>query len=145
MRQDFAVGGRLEQAAHVFQLATQLVGIDDVTVVGQGEIARVVPEEEGLDVFDTAPARRRITHVADGAIARKLGQMRSVEDLGHQAQALDAAQLAVLSHGDDATAFLSPVLERMQGVIGQFGGMGNAPDAKHPAFLVKTADHLPRK
>ncbi len=83
--------------------------------------------------------------MADGAIARKLGQMGAVEDLGHQAQALDTAQLTVLAHGDDATAFLSPVLERMQGVIGQFSGMGNSPDAKHTAFLVKTSYHIPRK
>ena len=105
----------------------------------------MVPEEEGLDVFDPAAARRRITDVADGAIARKLGQMRAVEDLGHQAQALDTAQLTVLAHRNDATAFLSPVLERVQGVIGQFSGMGNSPDAKYATFFVKTADHFPRK
>ena len=145
VRQDFAVGGRVEQAAHVFQFSTQLVGVDDVAVVGQGEIARMVPEEEGLDVFDPAAARRGVADMADGAVARELGQMGAVEDLGHQAQALDTAQLTVLAHRNDATAFLSPVLERVQGVIGQFSGMGNSPDAKYATFFVKTADHFPRK
>ena len=53
--QDLAVGGRLEQAALVFEVAAQQLRIDDIAVVRQREIARVVAEEERLDILMPPP------------------------------------------------------------------------------------------
>ena len=115
--QDLAVRGRLEQAAAVLQVAAQLRGIHQVAVVREGKVARIVVEEERLDVLDAAAARGGIAYVADGHLAGQRGDFRFVEDLVHQAFALDAAQHAVFSAGDDAATFLPPVLQGVKSVI----------------------------
>lgn len=56
VRQDFAVRGRLEQAPLVLEVNTQQRRIDDIAVVRQREIARVVAEKERLHVLDATTA-----------------------------------------------------------------------------------------
>ena len=135
--QDLAVGGRLEEAALVLEVLAQQVRIDDVAVVRQGEVTRIVAEEERLHVLDAAASGRRVAHVADGHAAAERRELRLVEHLGHQTAPLDAAQPAVVTHGHDAGPLLPAVLQRMQAVVGQRSGIGHAVDAEHAALLVQ--------
>ena len=43
------------------------VGIHQVPVMGEGKSAGLGVEEEGLDVFISAPSSRCIAHMADGS------------------------------------------------------------------------------
>ena len=54
----FAVGGGLEEAAVVLEIPAELRGVHEVAVVGEGEVAGVVVEEEGLHVLYGAGSGR---------------------------------------------------------------------------------------
>ena len=137
--QNLAVGGRLEEASLVLEILAQQLRVDDVAVVRQGEVARVVAEEEGLDVLRTAAARGRIAHVADGHAAAQGGELRLVEDLGHQSGSLDAAEVLPGVDGHDAGALLPAVLQGVESVVGQRGRIGHPVDTEDAALLVQLA------
>ena len=134
----------MEQAAFVFEVAAQQLRIDDVAVVRQREIARVVTEKERLDVLNAAAAGRGVTHVADGHRTFQGRQLLFVENLGHQSLALDAAEGAVLIHRNDAGTLLPAVLQGVEAVVSQRRGVRHPVDAEHPALLVQfaVADHF---
>ena len=142
--QDLAVGGRLKQAALVFEVAAQQLRIDDIAVMRQREVARVVAEEERLDILHAAASGRGVTHMADGRGTFQRGEFRLVENLRHQPSALDAAERAALVHRDDAGPLLPAVLQGVETVIGQRRGVRHSVDAEHPALLVQftVADHF---
>ena len=127
----------LKEAAAVFEVEPQLGRIDDVAVVGQREVARVVVEEEGLDVLQAAAPRRRVADVADGHAALQPGELLALEDLRHEPAALVAAKLARVIDADDTAPLLPAVLQRMQPVVGQRGGLLGTVDAEHAALLVE--------
>ena len=87
--------------------------IDDIAVMGQGKIPRLVTEKERLDILDTTTAGRRIADVADGHRTGQRSQFGFIKNLLHQALALDAAQGPVLPAGYDAAAFLAAMLQGM--------------------------------
>ena len=66
MRKNLAVRRRLEKASPVLQIFSQLRGIHDIAVVGQGEIPRIMSEKERLDILDTSASCRGITDMSDG-------------------------------------------------------------------------------
>ena len=136
--QNLAVGGGLEQAALVFEVGAQQGRIDDIAVVRHREIARIVAEQERLDILDAAASGRRIAHMADRHVAAQRGELRLVEHLRHQSVTLDAAEYAVVRRHDSGP-LLSAVLQRMQTVIGQRRGVRHAEDAEHPALLMQLA------
>ena len=134
--ENLAVGGRVEKASAVLEPQFQLARIDKVAVVREGEIARIVVEEERLHVlYATAPGRR-IAHVAYGHVARQRGQAPLVEDLGHEALALDMAERTVV-HGDDTATLLSAVLQGVQAVICESGRIGHPEDTENAAFVMQ--------
>ena len=135
--QNLAVRRGLEQTALVLQILAQQARIDDVAVVGQREIARVVTEQKRLHVLDTAASGGRIAHMADGRISLERRQFRLVEHLGHQSAALDAAESSPFVDGHDTRALLSAVLQRMQAVIAQRCSVGHPEDAEHTALLMQ--------
>ena len=144
VRQDLRIGGGLEEAAAVLEVFAQLGAVHDVAVVGKGEVAAVVAEEEGLYVVESAAARSGIPHVAYGAVTLERGQFGVVEHFGHEAEALYPLQPPVIVRGHYSAAFLTPVLQGMEAVVCQFSGIGNAPDGENAAFFVYVAvlDHF---
>ena len=77
MPQDFAVGGGAEQDFAAAHRRFQLLGIDDVPVMGDGVVVPVLMEGERLDVVRFPPAGRPVPDMADGAAPR----MASRDDL----------------------------------------------------------------
>ena len=65
MGQYLAVRSRLEERASVLQIFAQLLGVDEVAVMGKSEISGTVPEQERLHILDTAATRRRVANMAD--------------------------------------------------------------------------------
>ena len=128
----------------VFEIFAQEFRVDDIAVVRQGEIARIVTEQERLDVLHPAASGRRVADVADGHRALQRGEFLLVEDLGHQASALDAAERTLFIHRDNPGTLLPAVLQRMESVIGQRSSIRHPVDTEDPALLVQfaVADHF---
>lgn len=110
--------------------------------MGQCEITGIMSEHERLHILDATAAGRGITHMTDGHIAFKRGKVVIVEDLRHQAQALDAAQLFFFIDSNDSAAFLTPVLGGNAAVICDFRSIRYAPNAEYAAFLMKSVESL---
>ena len=142
--QNLAVGSRLKQASLVLEMAAQQFRIDDVTVMRQCEIARIVAEKERLDILHAAAPGRGIAHMADSRRPFQGSKFLLVENLGHQPLALDVAEGAVLIHRDDAGTLLPAVLQGMKAVVSQRRGVRHPVDAENPALLVQfaVADHF---
>ena len=97
----------------------QQIRVDDVAVVRQGEVARIVAEKKGLDILQTTASGRRIAYVTDSHRTVKRGEFLLVEDLGHQSAPLDAAELSLVVDRNDTGPLLPAVLQGVQPVIGQ--------------------------
>ena len=125
-------------------MAAQQLRIDDVAVVRQREIARVVTEKERLDILHAAASGSGIAHMADSRRPFQSSKFLLVENLGHQSPTLDAVKSAVLIHRDDAGPLLPTVLQGMKPVVGQRRGVRHPVDAENPALLVQfaVADHF---
>ena len=94
---------------------------------------------QGLGVAAHRRAAGGIPGVADGHLpAAQLVQGIPVKDVGHQAQVLMHLDDAPVVDGD-AAAFLAPVLQSIQGHVGDRGDVLVLPggiDAKDAAFFV---------
>ena len=74
MQDDLAVNGGLEDGTFGFQFVAQEVGIDQIAVMPDGDLAAHAIGHDRLRIFQRARAGRRITDVPDGAGARQLGR-----------------------------------------------------------------------
>ena len=136
--QNLAVRRGLEQTALVFEVGAQPGRIHDIAVVRQREVARIVAEQKRLHVLDAAASRCGIAHMTDGHVAPERAERFLLEDLRNEPFALDAAENSVV-HAHDAGSLLSAVLQGMQAVVGERGGVRHPVDAEHPALLVQFA------
>ena len=112
------------------------VGIGDPSDSG-GAHQHVLNEfsaAERLRIPEVARASRRIARVADCHVADQIVQDRAGENLGHEAHALVLAELLAVA-GDDARALLAAVLQGVEAVVGEFGGVGMAVNAKDAAIM----------
>lgn len=103
----------------------------------KGEIAGIVTEKERLDIVQTATAGGGITDVAHGHGALQSREICLVEYFRHKTFAFDASEIPVIIDGNDTAAFLAPVLERMESIIDQIGGIRNPINSEDAAFLAK--------
>lgn len=135
--QHLAVRRGLEQAPLVLEPAAQQVRIDQIAVVGQGEVPREVAEQKGLHILDPPAPRSRVADVSHGHAPLERAQVGLVENFRHEPFALDAAQRPGVVHAHDAAPLLPPVLQGVQPVVGEFGGARNPEDPEHAALLVQ--------
>ena len=139
MKNDLAVDGGFEDGALGLEFVAQQVGIDEVAVVADGDLAAGAVGDDGLGVFEGAGAGGRIADMADGAGAGQFGEFLFVEDLGDKAHAVMALELAFLVAGDDDPgAFLAAVLQGIEPEKGDFGRVRMAEDGKHAALILRT-------
>ena len=104
--------------------------------MAQSHVAVMEAEDERLDVVRGARAGRCVTHVADGAIALQSFDFALIaEHLGEQAESAMTDEMTVIV-GDDAGAFLTAMLQRVQAKVGQRGGRADMIYAEHTAFLM---------
>ena len=76
----------------------------------------------------------------DAGVAHQPVEHVAGEDLRHQPHApVDVEGLAV--GRDDARALLPPVLEGVEAIVGQFGGIRMPMDAKDPAVMLRMVLH----
>ncbi len=133
---ELGVGGGLEDGAPVLKGGAQLVGVDQVAVVGYGQGALDVLEGQGLGVLPAAAAGGGVAHVAHGHGAPQLVQNFRGEHLSHKAQVLVKGHLTVLN-GGDAAGLLSPVLEGKETIIDGAGAVtGGVQHAEDTTFLM---------
>src|SRR5437867_6442606 len=70
----------------------------------------------------------------DGHLADQVVQHVYIENLRDQTHSLELAELPAVT-SDDAGAFLPAVLEGVQTVVGQLGGVRVTVDAEHPTVM----------
>ena len=140
MQDDLAVHRGLEDGTAGLELLAQLGGVGQVAVVADGDAPLGAVHGQGLGIDDVRRTGGRIAGVADGRVAHEPVQHIAGEDLRHQAHApVDVEGLAV--GRDDARALLSAMLEGVEAVVGQFGGIRMPMDAKDPAVMLRMVLH----
>ena len=153
---DFAVGGGLENGAFAFQFVAQDVGVDEVAIVRDGELAAEAIDDKGLGIFHRARSGGGITGMADGPLALQTLQFRlpkNLRDKAHVAMQLEGRAGAVA--GDDTGALLPAMLEREKPVISEHGRIRMTEDGEDAALVHRIGrlrrwkkfvlDHRPRK
>ena len=102
--------------------------------MGDGELAAFAVAGQRLGVAQVRGAGGGIARVADGHVADEIVQDFAVENLRDQPHALVFAELAAVAR-DDAGAFLAAMLQGVEAVIRQLGGVGMAVNAKDAAIM----------
>jgi hypothetical protein len=95
---------------------------------------------QGLGIAQVRGAGGRIAGVPKGHAAHQPVQHVAIEYLWHQAHPLVDAELAAVRRHDPG-AFLSPVLERKEAVVGKLRGIGMAIDPKYAAIMFRSVLH----
>ena len=134
VQDDLAVAGGLENGAARFEFIAETGGVGEVAVVADGDLAAGAIHDERLGVLDGGTARGRVADVAKGKVAGQGAEDVLVEHLRNEAHALVGAQVNAVGRRD-AGAFLAAMLERVQAVIRQFGGIRVAVDAEQTAVM----------
>ena len=107
----------MEDGAAQFQLGSQLKGIAQIAVVGQGQLSLHVVHHHRLTVGLIGAAGGSVAHMTHrhGAL-RKFFQLLPGEHLVHRTQIpMGGKHTVVIDH--NAAALLSPVLQGVQAVI----------------------------
>ena len=78
--------------------------------------------------------------MAHGNLAYQVMEHIAIEDLRHQPHsAMDMEAFAV--RRNDASALLTPMLERIQAIIRQLGGVGMTIDPEHATVMFRIVLH----
>ena len=121
----FAVGGGVEDGAALLQPVSQLIGIGQIPVVGQGHPAFMVIDDDGLSVALAVGAGGSIADVShDDVAGPQLFDALLWENLVDQPLVAIGGKHPVIIDRDPR-ALLPPVLEGKQPVIGQRGHIGS--------------------
>ena len=108
--------------------------------MGHGNLpAQTIPGQR-LGIAQIAGAGRRVAGMADGHVAHQIVQDLAVKDLGHEPHALVFTELLAVA-GHEARAFLAAMLQRVQSVIGQLGGIRMPEDTEHTAVMLGVILH----
>jgi len=114
------VCGGGEVVALLLKLLAQLPGIDDITIVSQGEPACWALDYDRLSVTGAAGASGGISVMSDGDIATELAQYRFIEGLGDQPHLGVIVNMLPIGGGDAGT-LLAAVLEGIEAEEGEPG------------------------
>src|SRR5699024_3122318 len=140
MRQNFRIGGCLEDCSVIFQCLPEPHSVHQVAIMGEAEVTAMALEQERLYVGQLAAARRRIPHMPDGM--RELAQGDQLilgQRLGQKPHAAGAEQiLAVCTY--DACTLLSPVLQAVEADIRQFACALMIPYSEYSTFFIQSTD-----
>src|SRR6478609_6087416 len=120
MKDDLAVGRCLEDGTFALEFVAQDIGVDQIPVMSNRELAAKAIDHEGLRVFDRARAGRRITRMPDRARPLEPCQFVLTEHLRNQAHiAMQLKGRARSVGGHDARAFLPAMLKSEKSVVRQ--------------------------
>ena len=131
---DLRVGRAPEVDSLVAQAVVELDRVDQVSVVGEGQLAAVVAPDR-LGVLPGAAAGGRVPDVADRHRAGQRPELLLVEYLGDEAGIADRRDVATLA-GRDPGRFLPPVLECVEAEVGESGYVpAGSVYTEHPALV----------
>ena len=136
MQQHLGVAGRPEDGSLADEFVAQLLRVDEVAVVADGDLAVRAVDQEGLRVLELALSGGRVADVPDRRRPEQPGEgplVERVRDVAHLARG--AEPLAVAR--DDAGALLPAVLEGVQPEIGEVGRLGMVVDAEDAALVAE--------
>ena len=103
----------MENRAVFFEGFAEFVGVREIPVMDEGEIALDMPHDEGLDIVGILSARGGIAHVPDGDVSLpELVEGSLVENLRNEPVSFFQTEYAVVGEGD-SRAFLTSVLQRL--------------------------------
>ena len=114
MKNDFRIGGRLEDRAVLHEIAAQGHAVGEIAVVGDGETARAQLGEQRLDIAQDRLARRRIAHMADRRAAGQALDRRGAREMFADQTETAFGIESVTVEGDDAGRFLAAMLQGVQ-------------------------------
>ena len=138
---DLGVRRRAERDAGGAQLGVQLDRVDEVAVVRERDLA-AVGAPDGLGVLPRVGAGRRVADVADRHVAAQRAQLLLVEHLVDEALVAHRHDVAALGYGD-ACGLLAPVLQRVQGEVGETGDIRpRGLDTEHAALVARSVTEV---
>ena len=130
----------MEDCTREFELVAQDIGVAEVAVVCERQLALLVVDGERLTVAAARRSRRAVAHMTDGH--RALGEARedfARKDVVDESEILVRGKDAVVVHGD-AAALLAAVLQRVESVIRHRGDVRrlgeNAPNTPHSSCML---------
>ena len=136
MQDDFGIARSLKNGPVRFKFGAQFRCVGNVAVVGDRDAALIALHREWLRItFHRIPGRR-ISGMADGERARQRLQDFVGENIGHVAHSLFGVDALAVA-GGNAGAFLAPVLQRVQGEIGELRCFRMAVNGRYAALLVE--------
>ncbi len=129
----------LKMAPSASSSSRRMVGVDEIAVMADGDLAARTIDDDRLRVFERARAGGGIADVADGARAGQLGQFVLVEDLRDEPHAVMALEFALLvAMGDDARAFLPAMLQGVEPEEGDFRRLGMTEYGENATLILGT-------
>ena len=140
MQDHLGVAVGLENRTGSHQPLARLVGVDDVAVVADADLAVDTVDQDGLRVGQPAFTGRRISRMADGDMSGQRGQCGFVEDVVDVAHLLGDAHPDTVCRGN-ARAFLSAMLQRVEAQVGHLRRFEVAIDAEDTTFVAKLVEH----
>ena len=106
---DLGIAGGLENVPNFLVISAEKGGVDEVAVVGDGDLSACEGKEQWLGVGFGASARGRVSAVAYGDAAANLFEGFAIENLVDQSQSGVAEQVFAVGR-NDARGFLASVL-----------------------------------
>ena len=134
LRHDFGIGCCLQHRRRGERLA-KLVGVGQVSVVCEGEVAELRAFEQRLRVDDQRRTGRRVARVADCDVAAEPAENLFVEDGAEQTHLLVRSDRPAVSRRDTGR-LLSAMLQRIQRKEREAGCIASGcEDSGYPAHL----------
>jgi hypothetical protein len=133
--QDLGVRRGGEDRPLVHQLAADLGGVGEVAVMGDGQRAGTVVEQQRLGIGQDRASRGGVPGVAHGDVAGEAAEDRLVEVFPDQPHPPVGPRGAGGVDRDDAGAFLPPVLEGVQAQVGEPCRLRNRRDPENTAHV----------
>jgi hypothetical protein len=136
MHDDFGIAIRLENGAAVFEFATPLSGVRQISVVANSELSFAAINYDRLRVRERGVAGSGIARVADGGIAGKRCETLRIENVLHQTHAFDDVKVGAIG-GTNSGGFLSAMLQRIKSQIAEFRGLRISERAENSTVIVE--------
>ena len=144
MYNDLTVRCVLENRPVGFEFMSEHLGVDEITVVSQGQITQREIHGQRLYIFQIVAAGCRVAIVPDGHMAGQFLQHGFVKNVSDKAHAFLHEELVSVSR-DNPGRLLSPVLQRIQSKVCQISGFFMAEDSEDGALVVKLIGRYDRQ
>ncbi len=123
------------------QLVAQLAGVDEVAVVGDGDLPVRAVDQERLGVARAGSRRRSSSGCGRSPGARAASRASALSKASATWPIARDARIRAPSARDDAGALLPAVLERVEAEVREVGGLGMTEDPEDAALVLELVEH----